>query len=147
MPEPAALALKVGPGDVITLADRLGGKALPITVTGVYRPVDPASPYWQLDPLAGRGMHTVAFTTYGPMLADPGTFASGRVAAAAMSWQATGDFRNAGAGEMDALENGVRQTVAVLHDGATTSQAQASSDCPACSTRCAAACSSPAPRC
>lgn len=130
VPEAAAVALKVGPGDVIALANRLGGAGLRIKITGVYRPVDSAAPYWHLDPLGGRGVHTVAFTTYGPMLADPGTFASGRVAAASMSWQAAGDFSTAGAGDITALENSVRETEARLHEGQVTSVAQASSDLP-----------------
>lgn len=130
VPEAAAVALKAKPGDVIALANRLGGPGLRIRITGVYRPADVSAPYWHLDPLAGRGVHTVAFTTYGPMLTDPGTFASGRVTAAAMSWQATGDFRGATSGGMDTLENSVRETVAVLHDGTLTSDAQASSGLP-----------------
>jgi hypothetical protein len=130
VPEAAAVALKAGPGDVIALANRLGGKGLRIRITGVYRPDDASSPYWHLDPLNGRGVHTVAFTTYGPMLTDPGTFSSGRVTAAAMSWQATGDFRTATSGDMDALENGVRETITVLRDGAATSDAQVSSSLP-----------------
>jgi ABC-type antimicrobial peptide transport system permease subunit len=130
VPEAAAVALKVGPGDVIALANRLGGAGLRIQVTGVYRPVDSAAPYWHLDPLGGRGVHTVAFTTYGPMLTAPGTFASGRVAAASMSWQAAGDFSGATAGDVTALENSVRETEVSLHDGRLTSVAQASSDLP-----------------
>ncbi|WP_335977980.1 FtsX-like permease family protein [Streptomyces sp. CA2R106] len=131
VPEVAAQALGTAPGDVLTLTDRLGGAPLTIQVSGVFQPRDPASPYWHLDPLGGRGAHTVAFTTYGPMLADPGSFGSGRVTAAAMSWQATGDFRQAGSHDMDRLENGVRQTLYALHDDQATSTTTATSDLPA----------------
>ncbi|BBA97484.1 putative membrane protein [Actinacidiphila reveromycinica] len=130
VPQVAAQDLGASPGDVLTLADRLGGAPLTIQISGVFQPRDPASPYWHLDPLGGRGAHTVAFTTYGPMLADPGTFDSGRVTAAAMSWQATGDFRHAGARSMDRLENGVRQTLYALHDDQATSTTTASSGLP-----------------
>ncbi|MEV6009420.1 ABC transporter permease [Streptomyces sp. NPDC051976] len=131
VPEAVAQALKLHPGTALTLTDRLGGKPLHIRVSGVYKPVDRTTPYWHLDPLDGRGIHTVAFTTYGPMLADPGTFASGRVTAAAMSWQATGDFATATAGRITALETGVRQTIGNLRDDAATSATQASSGLPA----------------
>ncbi len=130
MPQVAADALGVKPGRVIPLANRLGGKGLRAEVTGVFKPADPASPYWHLDPLAGRGVHTVAFTTYGPLLADPGTFSSGRVTPAGISWQAAGDFSAARASDIGRLDNGVRETIAALHDGRLTSDAQMSSALP-----------------
>ncbi|MEE4542050.1 ABC transporter permease [Streptomyces sp. V4-01] len=130
LPLAAAQALKVAPGRTIELTNRLGGPRLRVRVAGVYRPADPASPYWHLDPLGGRGVHTVAFTTYGPMLVDPADFTSGRVAAAAMAWQAQGDFRHASASGMDALENSVGQTVQDLKDGSATASVQTTSALP-----------------
>jgi len=130
VPQAAAEALKTTPGRTLTLTDRLGGPPLRIHVTGVYHPVDSTSPYWQLDPLNGRGVHTVAFTTYGPMVVDEATFTSGRVASAAMAWQAAGDFRQASSSRMDALERSVQQTLEDLKNGSTTSQAQAQSSLP-----------------
>ncbi|MYS19682.1 FtsX-like permease family protein, partial [Streptomyces sp. DvalAA-14] len=130
VPQAAATPLKVGPGRLITLADRLGGRPLRVLVTGVYRPADATAPYWHLDTLAGRGVHTLAFTTYGPMLVADGTFGSGRVPTAGMSWQAAGDFSAASTGRMDALEAGVRQTLAELVATPATSTTQASSGLP-----------------
>ncbi|UWE08397.1 ABC transporter permease [Actinacidiphila bryophytorum] len=130
VPESVARALHIAAGAQITLADRLGGPPLKVDITGVYRPADPASPYWQLDPLAGRGIHTLAFTTYGPLLADPGTFSSGRVAADEMSWQATGDFRKAAAGRIDTLEAAVKDTTAGLRTDKATGAAQATTGLP-----------------
>ncbi|WP_329132114.1 ABC transporter permease [Streptomyces sp. NBC_01476] len=130
VPQAVATALKTGPGRAVTLADRLGGRPLRIRITGVYRPADATSPYWQLDTLDGRGIHTLAFTTYGPMLVADGTFGSGRVAADNVAWQASGDFRTATTGSMDRLENDVRQTVAAFKDDPATTAAQASSGLP-----------------
>ncbi|MGW5352265.1 FtsX-like permease family protein [Streptomyces sp. NPDC004031] len=130
VPEAVARALHLAAGRQLTLADRLGGPPLHITVTGVYRPADPGSPYWQLDPLAGRGIHTLAFTTYGPLLADPGTFASGRVAADEMSWQATADFGSVGTSRIDALETSVEDTTAALGADRATGGAQTTSALP-----------------
>ncbi|SEG79980.1 FtsX-like permease family protein [Actinacidiphila yanglinensis] len=130
VPQVAAQTLKTEPGDVLTLANRLGGHPLTVEVTGIFRPRDPASPYWHLDPLGGRGAHTVAFTTYGPMLAAPGTFGSGRVTPAVMAWQATGDFDHVTSHAMDRLQNGVRATLAALHTDKATSTTQATSGLP-----------------
>ncbi|MFI0939024.1 FtsX-like permease family protein [Streptomyces sp. NPDC021020] len=130
VPEAVARTLHLAAGRQLTLANRLGGPPLQVTVTGVYRPADPGSPYWQLDPLGGRGIHTLAFTTYGPLLADPGTFASGRVAADEMSWQATADFGGAGAGRIDALEASVKDTTAALGADKATGGAQTTSALP-----------------
>ncbi|WP_031514668.1 FtsX-like permease family protein [Streptomyces sp. NRRL F-5123] len=130
VPEAVARTLHLAAGRQLTLVNRLGGPPLHVTVTGVYRPAEPGSPYWQLDPLAGRGVHTLAFTTYGPLLADPGTFASGRVAADEMSWQATADFSDAGAGRIDALEASVKDTTAALGADEATGAAQTTSALP-----------------
>lgn len=75
LPETAAELLDVRPGALLTLTDRLTEKPLKVGVTGVYRATDPADPYWQLDSLGGRGVRTVVFTTYGPLLADPSVLA------------------------------------------------------------------------
>jgi ABC-type antimicrobial peptide transport system permease subunit len=130
MPQAAAQPLKIAPGRTITLADRLGGPPLRVRVTGVFRPTDPTSPYWHLDPLAARGVHTLAFTTYGPLLADAGSFSSGRVAAGTMQWQAQGDFRRATVSRMDAIGQSVRQTLENLQTDEATAQTQSGSDLP-----------------
>ncbi|MFJ5213897.1 FtsX-like permease family protein [Streptomyces sp. NPDC088354] len=111
LPESAAAALKVRPGDEVTLADRLGGGTLKVRLTGTYRPTDPDSAYWRLDPLGGRGTQTLSFTTYGPMLVDPAAFAPGRVPAAEVVWQGHADFATITTARMDGLGASVRQAV------------------------------------
>ncbi|MGW8886426.1 FtsX-like permease family protein [Streptomyces sp. NPDC055749] len=103
LPGTAAEVLKVKAGARLTLTDRLGGKPLKIRITGLYEAVDQADPYWQLDPLAGRGVRKVVFTTYGPLLTDPAVLASGRVSPGETSWLAGADFRTVTTGRMDAL--------------------------------------------
>ncbi|MEV8623348.1 ABC transporter permease [Streptomyces sp. NPDC051079] len=92
LPEEAAKILKIGPGTVLDLTDRLGGKPLKARISGIYRPVDTADLYWQLDDAAGRGVKTLVFTTYGPLVADPATLASGRLSTGGASWLASADF-------------------------------------------------------
>ncbi|MFC9244353.1 FtsX-like permease family protein [Streptomyces sp. NPDC057136] len=103
LPGTAAEILKVKPGTRLTLTDRLGDKPLEVLITGLYEAADQADPYWQLDPLAGRGIRKVVFTTYGPLLTDPAVLGSGRISSGEMSWLAGADFRTVTTGRMDAL--------------------------------------------
>ncbi|MEV4949258.1 ABC transporter permease [Streptomyces sp. NPDC053755] len=103
LPEAAARRLRTGPGAVLDLADRLGGEPVRARVTGVYRPRDLTDLYWRLDPAGGRGVRTVVFTTYGPLLADPAVLGSGRLTPGETSWLATADFTGVTTGRMDAL--------------------------------------------
>lgn len=130
VPQAAAQTLGVRPGRTLVLANRLGGPPLTVRVTGVYRPRDRTDPYWHLDPLAGRGVHTVAFTTYGPLLADPAVFASGHVAPAEMSWQATGDFRRITTARMGTVADSVRAALVAISDDQATADASAASGLP-----------------
>ncbi|MEU5715786.1 FtsX-like permease family protein [Streptomyces sp. NPDC020403] len=93
LPRTAAEALRLGPGAALTLTDQLGGAPLRVEITGLYEAAEPADPYWQLDPLAGRGIREVVFTTYGPLLIDPAVFGSGRVGSERVAWLASADFR------------------------------------------------------
>ncbi|WP_431962197.1 FtsX-like permease family protein [Actinacidiphila sp. bgisy160] len=111
LPEAAAEALKVRAGQLITLADRLHHGTLRVRVTGTYRPVDAYSLYWRLDPLGGRGVRTLSFTTYGPMLTGPGAFGPGGVPAVEMEWQTHGDFAAMTTARADDVSGSVQRTV------------------------------------
>ncbi|BAU83297.1 membrane protein [Streptomyces laurentii] len=103
IPEEAARRLKITPGTVLDLADRLGGKPLKTRITGVYRPVDTADLYWQLDPAGGRGVKTLVFTTYGPLAADPAALTSGRLTTGSTSWLGAADYSGVDTGRMESL--------------------------------------------
>ncbi|MBA4860052.1 FtsX-like permease family protein [Streptomyces sp. PSKA54] len=124
LPEAAADRLKLRPGERITLIDRLGGASVKARVTGVYRPADSTDPYWQLDTLGGRGVRTVHFTTYGPLLADLSVLASGRTSAGTTGWVAAADYRTLTTDGMDALrEASVRGPEVLRRDPAFDSGA------------------------
>ncbi|MFE1579631.1 FtsX-like permease family protein [Streptomyces fradiae] len=113
VPEAAAQRLGMRPGPrVLTLADRLGGPPVRVRVAGVYRPADAADPYWRLDRLAGgRGVRADgAFTSYGPLLADPALFGSGRVARQELGWVATASFGALRADDVDGLRDAARRS-------------------------------------
>ncbi|MFF1506066.1 FtsX-like permease family protein [Streptomyces sp. NPDC058326] len=103
LPEEAARRLRVGPGTVLDLSDRLDDRRVKARITGVYRPTDTGDLYWQLDPAGGRGVRTVAFTTYGPLLVDPAVAASGALSSGDTSWLGVADFTGLTTDRIDAL--------------------------------------------
>ncbi|MFJ3706987.1 FtsX-like permease family protein [Streptomyces sp. NBC_01267] len=132
LPEVAAKQLGLRTGARLTLDDRLHTtKKVAVRVTGVYRPADRTDPYWQLDGLGGRGMRTVDFTTYGPLLTDPAVFTAGRVTSSETSWLAAGDFRKITTSRIGALTKAARSgPEAVGADPALGGQATASTALP-----------------
>ncbi|MFF0625349.1 FtsX-like permease family protein [Streptomyces sp. NPDC004296] len=133
LPEAAAARLGLRPGRRLTLDNRLPGAArLAIEVTGVYRPKDRTDPYWKLDELGGRGVRTVGFTTYGPLLAGPGAFrAGGPLVQDSVAWLATADFRALTADRLPALAAAARPAArALMADPAFHGQVTATTELP-----------------
>ncbi|MFF9481116.1 FtsX-like permease family protein [Streptomyces sp. NPDC014733] len=131
LPEAAAARLGLTPGHRLTLTDRLSGPDLHIEVTGVWRPKDRTDPYWKLDELGGRGVRTLGFTTYGPLLTAPEAFRGGRVAQESAGWLVTGDFRTLTAGQLDALTDAARPAAkALMADPAFAGRATAATELP-----------------
>ncbi|MFF7380198.1 FtsX-like permease family protein [Streptomyces massasporeus] len=116
LPEAAADRLELRPGARITLTDRLGGDPLRVRVTGVYRAADSSDPYWQADPLGGRGVRTVAFTTYGPLLTHGSVPASGRVSEDVTGWVATAGFRTLTTDGIGALRSAAVRAAGALRE-------------------------------
>ncbi|MFJ5560385.1 FtsX-like permease family protein [Streptomyces sp. NPDC093250] len=114
LPEAAARALNLAPGATFTLDNRLKGPPAQVRITGVYRPVNAAAPYWRLDELNGRGIVTLHFTTYGPLLTDPAAFTDNRVGTAAAGWLASADFSTMTGDRVDALRDAAREGTAAL---------------------------------
>ncbi|GGW91325.1 hypothetical protein GCM10010341_10570 [Streptomyces noursei] len=116
LPEAAATGLGLRPGRRLTLDNRLSGPAhLTVEVTGVYRPKGRTDPYWKLDELGGRGVRTLGFTTYGPLLTGPGAFGTGGpLTQDSVAWLATADFRTLTADRLPALAAAARSAVRAL---------------------------------
>ncbi|MER5574805.1 FtsX-like permease family protein [Streptomyces massasporeus] len=119
LPEAAAHRLKLRAGARLTLTDRLGGAPLRVRVSGVYRAADSSDPYWQADTVGGQGVRTLAFTTYGPLLADASVLASGRASEDNTGWVATADYRTFTTGGVGGLRaDAVRGAAALREDRA-----------------------------
>lgn len=116
LPQSAAQRLGVAPGARLTVTDRLGGPAVRVLITGVYRPVDLRAPYWQLDDLGGRGVQASSFTTYGPLLTAAGVPASGRVSVGTSGWLASADYSSLTTERIDSLRAAVRSGSAQLRE-------------------------------
>ncbi|MGW1555279.1 FtsX-like permease family protein [Streptomyces sp. NPDC002144] len=114
LPETAARRLGLRPGARLALVDRLGGPKVRVTLTGVYRPRVADAPYWQLDDLGGRGVKTVDFTTYGPLLAAPDVVTGGRVSAGQSGWLASADFSRLTPARIGELRRAARSGGAAL---------------------------------
>ncbi|MEU5207720.1 ABC transporter permease [Streptomyces sp. NPDC020742] len=132
LPEAAAARLKITPGRRLTLDSRLSGPArLTVEVTGVYRPADRTDPYWKLDELGGRGVRTLGFTTYGPLLTDPTAFRGGPLVQDSVGWLATADFRTLTADRLEALGAAAgRAPKALMADPAFAGHATAGTELP-----------------
>ncbi|WP_460369456.1 FtsX-like permease family protein, partial [Actinocorallia lasiicapitis] len=72
---PAAKLLKVKVGDTLRMVNRIDRSPVTATVVGLYEVVDPADPYWHGDRLSIDGVERLGYTTFGPLVVDPGVFA------------------------------------------------------------------------
>lgn len=104
----------VEPGARLVLGGRLDHRKVEVVVTGVYRARDVGDPYWQLDPLGGKGARTLASTSYGPLLVPDADFSGGALSQYAVAWQAVADFGTLTAGRSGALAASVQRSVDAL---------------------------------
>src|SRR5215469_18055999 len=66
LPALAARQLHARPGTILRSTDRTSGARISLRITGLYRPADPASPYWGIDLIARSGIsNQPPFVTYG----------------------------------------------------------------------------------
>src|SRR6202050_4925938 len=71
----AAALLHVADGDVLRMKDRISNGYVRFVITGLYRPRQVSSAYWDLDDVALGGSSTANnFTTYGPLTVSAAAF-------------------------------------------------------------------------
>jgi FtsX-like permease family len=76
LPATAAALLHVTVGDVLRMRDRITQNYIKFVVTGLYRPRQVSSPYWDLSEIAPSGSSTAGgFTTFGPLTVQPSALA------------------------------------------------------------------------
>lgn len=123
VPQAAADELKLTVGQQVTVVNRITGTAVPITVAGIYRPLDETDHYWRLDPLGGAGVSrptraSSGFLQYGPFAMDAAAFdrASTPVGLSTLRAQITPDTASIGqariqqfSDQLSALVNTLKQ--------------------------------------
>ena len=134
LPASAAALLHVTDGDTLRMKDRISGQYVRFVVTGLYRPRQVSSEYWNLNEIALTGSSTASgFTTYGPLTVQAGAFAgpagqAGPLAVYAGSWLAQpqtasvpADELGTVAGQVDALRQALANAVQLPDLDLTTS--------------------------
>ena len=128
---PAAVAspLHLTLGSVLTGTPSSGGAPTSLQVTGLFRPRNPASPYWALDLLPVSGVSVQGFSisvgmtsggsaqgssvSYGPAVVNPAAF-GGALTVSEGSWVVVPEAPAMARGNIDALNAGTSQAVSQL---------------------------------
>ena len=135
LPAAAASQLHATVGSVLTGAPASGGAPTSLQVTGLFRPKNPASPYWALDLLPISGINPVRYTintaggsvqfsfdSYGPAVVNPAAF-GGPLTVTQGSWMVLPQAPAMARGNLEALNAdtsaAVSQLTVLLPDGLT----------------------------
>ncbi|GAA1958316.1 FtsX-like permease family protein [Kitasatospora viridis] len=109
----------------LQLVDRFDSSTHQVLVTGTYHPTDITDPYWQIDPLGGRGVQVSGFTTYGPLLAPDNVFTDSSAVQQTVNWLITADFSHASLADLDAVHGRIDPQLGAFQNAtgwSTTSQ-------------------------
>lgn len=129
---PAAVAsqLHLTVGSMLTESAVVGGPSTALRVTGLFRPKDPASPYWALDLLPVSGISVQGYTighegnagpvtvggtrvSYGPAVVNPAAF-GGALAAGYASWMVLPQAQAMARGNVGGLATSTGEAVSQL---------------------------------
>jgi hypothetical protein len=101
---PVGLArnLHLAAGQTIRLHESVTGAPVDVRITGIFRPLQPASPYWLFGSATGGVQQSGGFADYGPLVTAPAVLAGGHVAVDAAAWAAVPDVARLGAGDLQA---------------------------------------------
>ncbi len=131
LPASTAAVLHLAVGTVLTLPDSLTGTRARLRVTGLYRPRDPAAPYWRLSLLGTSGRLVQGmFVTYGPMLVAPSSLGPGGLPVGEASWLVTVDTRQIAPGNTGSLGARLGSVVSSLQTRQDLGSLQAATSLP-----------------
>ena len=108
LPEPAAEALGLVPGDTLELPsvqdedDRVTAR-----ISGVYRVADVEDPYWWGSPLETEGREVLRFTTFGPLVVSEEAFSELGAEGADARWRASPASGEIAVEDLDRLRQAV----------------------------------------
>jgi hypothetical protein len=119
LPVTAAALLHVSVGDVLKLQDRISRGYVRFVITGLYRPRQVTSQYWELDDVALAGQSTASqFTTYGPLTVRAAAF-GGALTVNSGSWLAQPEVASIPAGQLTSVAGNVAGMQQALENAQT----------------------------
>lgn len=132
IPTAVATRLRLTVGAVLPVRDRDTDAPARLRVTGVFRPIDPAAPYWRLD-IIGSGGAAVAggFITYGPFVVDPAAFGGAGLQVGAASWVVMPQTARIAAGNLGARATMITQSESYLRQSPALGGLEVTSALPA----------------
>jgi hypothetical protein len=87
VPASVATALRLTVGQVLVLRDRQTNAKVRFEVTGLYRPLNQADPYWSLDLISPTGVsEQPGFVTYGPFVVAGSAFSADHLTIGGATW-------------------------------------------------------------
>jgi hypothetical protein len=110
-PLAAARGLHLTAGTTIKLRDSISGSPIIVRITGIYRPLRPASPYWLLGSASSGVQISGGFAEYGPLVTSPAVLATGRIAVASAAWSVVPGVSKLGTGGLQALASRLQADV------------------------------------
>jgi hypothetical protein len=121
LPAVVAADLKLSVGTVLKLHYVGGGNAVRLEVTGLFRPRDPAAPYWLVSQLGTTGVSVGdGFAAYGPAVVSPAAFGPGGLAPNDASYLELPTVARISAGELGALASRMDSAIAALQGQVST---------------------------
>jgi hypothetical protein len=110
---PVGLArnLHLAAGQTIRLHESVTGAPVDIRITGIFRPLQPGSPYWLLNSATGGVQQSGGFADYGPLVTTPAVMAARHVAVDAAAWSAVPDVARIGGGDLRAVSGRLQSAV------------------------------------
>ncbi|NUT43565.1 MAG: FtsX-like permease family protein [Thermoactinospora sp.] len=90
----AAATAQLRVGDEFVTRSRLDGKPVKVKITALFQLDDPFGARWASEPLLGRGIETLNFTSYGPLMVGHETFLSRFATNVSTTWTAEPDLRS-----------------------------------------------------
>jgi len=110
---PVGLArnLHLAAGQTIRLHESVTGAPVDVRITGIFRPLQPGSPYWLLSSATAGVQQSGGFADYGPLVTTPAVMATGHVAVDAAAWAAVPDVARIGAADLQAVSGRLQSAV------------------------------------
>ena len=95
-PLAVARGLHLAAGTTIKLRDSITGARVSVRITGIFRPLGAASPYWLLGSASAGVQLSGGFAEYGPLVTSPAVMAAGRFPVASAALSASPDISQLG---------------------------------------------------